>query len=210
MGISLITDAASLPVTLADITPELLSYAQSVENDATVTRKLYEATNYFQNQTCRQLISATWMQTFNDWPDPTCDGFFAFKINRVPLISIASVKYYDLNGTQQTVSASDYWPSTTCIPPIVAFKPTSFIWPPLEIGRPDSIEVRYTAGYANAAAVPDAIKLAIKELAAYWYEQREAVVVSTSAGPTATTPALGEIPYGVRQIIADYNASGYT
>lgn len=204
MGLTLVTAATSLPVVLADISPELFSYEQSTANDAIVTAKLHEATAYIQSQAQHQFIQATYLQTLDDWPDKN-----EIKIALQPLSSVSSVKYYDANGTLQTVSTSDYWSDTNSRPPRIVFK-NSFTWPAVEADRPGAVEVRFVAGYASASVVPYIAKLAIKLLAAYWYDQREATVVASAAGPTATTPAHGEIPFGVRQIIADLNSSGYT
>lgn len=210
MGLTLVTDAASLAVTLAEIAPEVESYEQSVDNDAVLTKKLYEAIDYFQNQTQRQLIQATYKQTLNSWPFPNSDGYYAAPVDVVPLYSVSSVKYYDTNGTLQTVSSSDYFAITTAPRPCVAFNASSFTFPSLQLYRPEAIEITFVAGYANAAAVPYMAKVAIKMLATYWYEQRPAVVTASAAAPTATTPALGEIPYGVTQIINMLRADGYT
>ena len=38
---------------------------------------------------------------------------------------------------------------------------------------PDALIIDFTAGYADAAAVPEPMKLAVKALAAHWYENRE-------------------------------------
>jgi uncharacterized phiE125 gp8 family phage protein len=204
MGLTLVTDAASLAVTLADISPELDSYEQSTANDAIVTAKLYEAIDYIQSQTQRQFIQATWKQTLDNWPARN-----RINIDLQPLSSVSSVKYYDADGTLQTVSTSDYWTDTNSKPPRIVFKST-FTWPTVELDRPGAIEITFVAGYASASVVPRMAKLAIKMLATYWYEQRHAVVTSSAAAPTATTPAVGEIPYGVTQIINMLRADGYT
>jgi hypothetical protein len=47
------------------------------------------------------------------------------------------------------------------------------------------------------ATVPDPLKEAIRELAAWWYSQREAAIVGS--GTTATA-----VPMGVEDIIANY------
>ena len=215
MGLSLVTAAASLPVTLAELKAELLSYAQSTANDAIITQKLYEATDYVQNETQRQFIQATWKQTWDTWPDDPCgmkgNGTGPLKIALQPLYSVSSVKYYDANGTQQTVSSSSYWVDVDSKPPRVKFKPTVFAWPPTEAWRPGAVEVTFIAGYANAAAVPYMAKLAIKELAAYWFEQREAAGVPEAAAPGGTSTAVGgEIPFGVTRILNMLKADGYT
>lgn len=205
MGLSLTTAAASLPVVLADITPELLSYTQSTANDAVVTQKLTEAVNYVEGQTQRCFIQSTWLQTFDDWPPGP------IKIDLQPLSSVSHVKYYDVDGTLQTVSSSLYWTDTNSKPPRIVFKP-DFTWPAVEVGRPSAVQVTFVAGYANAAAVPAMAKAAIKMLAAYWLERPEAASVdgTASASGTASNRNGSEIPYGVMQMINMLRCDGYT
>ncbi len=209
MGLTIVTPAASLPVSLSDLAPELASYSQSVANDAVLTQKLYEAVAWLESKTCRCFIQSTWKQSFDNWPRFSLLGCNEFKINLQPLSSISSVKYYDVNGAQQTVVASNYWVDTSSLPPRIVFK-NSFAWPTVEIGRPSAVEVVFVAGYENAATVPYIAKLAIKKLAAYWYEKPEAATVADSTSPNATSPTFGEIPFGVYTAVADLNASGYT
>jgi len=218
MGLTLVTDAVSLPVTLQDIKAELLSYADAPSNDAIVTAKLYEAVNYIQNQTQRQFILATWLQTFDSWSgnDPNSSNQSNSWIGNgcslgiQPVSSVTSVKYYNTDSTLTTVSNSDYWVDVNHKPPRVVFKP-SFGFPAWEVWRPSPIEVTFVAGYANAAAVPQMAKLAIKLLAGYWFEQREAASVNSVAAPGGTGTNAGfEIPYGVTQIMNMLRADGYT
>lgn len=212
MGLTLVTDAATLPWTLADFVAEVSGYVQSSANDANCTAVLNAATKWVQNQTCRQFIQATWTQTLNEWPGVDCDGHYAIRISLAPLVSVSSVKYYNTDGTQTTVSSGDYWTITTSIPPKVAFNPDEFDWPNLEVGRPDAIEIRFVAGYTNAATVPYDLKRAIHLLARYWYELHMAAsTIVASQNPVDSKPVTyGEIPFGVWSIVNMYKADGYT
>lgn len=209
MGLQLVTAATSLPVTVEDVIAELFSYEETAENAVIVEQKLREAVDFIEGQTCQRYIQSTWLQTFNAWPGYDCDGFYSFKINLAPLVSISSVKYYNSDGTQTTVSSAYYWTVTTSTPPKIAFKPT-FDWPALEVGRPDAIEVRFVAGYASAGAVPPKAKSAVRMLAQYWFEQRQPTSTSVAAAPNESAPTVNELPWGLRQMIQDLSASGYT
>ncbi len=200
---TLITDASTDPVTLAELTAEIVGYVQSTANDAVVTTKIAEATRWLQEYTSRQFIQATHLQAYDDWPDEIIPHI-------QPLVSVTSIKYYDEDAVQQTVSSTLYWTDIYNIPPRIKFKPDTFTYPTLESDRPSAIEVRYVAGYTNAAAVPYVAKQAIKLLAKYWWEKREAADVPNSQAPAAQTPTYGEIPFGVFSIANAINASGYT
>ena len=96
------------------------------------------------------------------------------RLPRRPVTAVASVKYIDQQGTQQTLSPSLYdidtksiW--TTIRPkPNIAFPVTTF--------SPNAVTVRFTAGTAtDAASVSPLAKLAITSWVAHQYENREAV-----------------------------------
>jgi uncharacterized phiE125 gp8 family phage protein len=52
-------------------------------------------------------------------------------------------------------------------------------WPTLRAREVGAVKVDWTAGWANAAAVPADIVHAIKLMIGHWFENREAVVVGT-------------------------------
>lgn len=212
MGLTLVTDAVALPWTAAECKAEIPGYVAGTNNDATLLGCLNSATKWVQNQTCRQLMVATWLQTCNAWPDADEDGYYSIKLDLKPLSSITSVKYYDTNGTQQTVSSGDYWGITTSVRPTLTFNPDEFDWPSLQDARPDPIEIRFVAGYASASAVPDDLKRAIQLLTRYWYEiNMAASPIVASQNPVDAQPVTyGEIPFGVWSIVNMYKADGYT
>lgn len=204
MGFALVTAATSHPLDASEVAAEILDWQNDNANLMQLEERIAEATTYVQDETARQYIQATFIQTWDDWPD-------AMKLDRRPIVSITSVKYYDVDGTLQTVSSSDYWFDAYAgrSKPDIVFK-DSFTSPTVESGRPSAVQVTFVAGYASAAVVPATAKLAIRQLAMYWWHQRQAVSVSDSVEPAATRPAYGEIPFGVRQAIQQLNATGYT
>ena len=199
---TLITDASTDPVTLAEMVAEIPGYVQSTANDTIVTNNIAAATRWLQEYTSRQFIQATHLQAFNEWR-------YEYIVHIQPLSSVTSVKYYDLDGVQQTVSSTQYYVDVYNIPPRIVFK-RNYPWPIPELWRPNPIEIRYVSGYANAAAVPTIVKQCIKLLARYWWEKREAADVPNSQAPNAQTPTYGEIPFGVFSIANMINAGGYT
>lgn len=95
------------------------------------------------------------------------------------LTTVTTVKYYNLEGTLTTLTESDYyWVVTTTDPGRIVRKYDA-TYPELQYGRPDAIEIAFTAGYgATSAAIPDEIKHAMKLLIGNYYEQRSDIVVS--------------------------------
>ena len=90
-----------------------------------------------------------------------------------PLISITSIAYTDVNGDSQTVTASEYTADATSTPGNVhpAFGES---WPSTR-NIPNAVVITYIAGFANAAAVPPAIRSAIMLIGGELYENRERV-----------------------------------
>jgi uncharacterized phiE125 gp8 family phage protein len=105
-----------------------------------------------------------------------------------PLIAVQSVKYLDANGSQQTLSASNYDVVTNVEPGMVRRSSTGY-WPTHK-ESPVAVQVNYTAGYGTASSVPPPAKAAIKLLVGHWYAQREA-----AANP------MQEIPFGAQALI---------
>jgi uncharacterized phiE125 gp8 family phage protein len=105
----------------------------------------------------RKLITQTVTMYLTDFPD-NC-----IPIRLAPVSAVNSVKYYDQNGTQQTVTASDYWTDFVQTPPEIRLR-QGHSWPPTQQDRPNTVEVEFVCGYGAAVAVPVEAKLAIKEL----------------------------------------------
>ena len=55
--------------------------------------------------------------------------------------------------------------------------------------------MKFVAGYANAEAVPEGIKLAIKGLVGHWFEHREAITDEVT---------LSEVPTFIHALLAPY------
>lgn len=97
------------------------------------------------------------------------------------LQTVESVKYYNTEGTLTTLTENDYyWVVTSGEPGYIQAK-YDVVYPELQDGRPDAIEIEYTAGYGAAEDVPEDIKHAMKLLIGNYYEQRSDIIVGTVA-----------------------------
>jgi hypothetical protein len=89
-----------------------------------------------------------------------------------PVQSVTSVKYYDPDGVQQTMTpTTDYLTWLAYSPPVVYTAPGSY-WPLTQVGRLDTVEVVFVAGYGDASVVPAEVKAAMLLTIAYWFENR--------------------------------------
>lgn len=175
MSLTLVT-AATDPVTIVELKAHMRITGSA--SDTPLTAEIKAATEYAQTFTRRQLVTATY--------DLFLDRFFPeIRIPLPPTISIATVKYTDDAGNQQTLSSSVYQLDINSEPARLreAFNQT---WPTTR-QEMEAVEIRFDCGYGAASAVPEYFKTAIKQLAAHWFENAEATIV----GPTIRTIPLG-------------------
>ena len=145
------------------------------ENDdnTLLTALIKAAREWCQGYTNRTFTATTYTQTLDYFPD--CNG--AIRLGNPPIQSVTHLKYYDTNGTQQTWSSSNYSVDTASEPGriILAY---NTVWPSYR-DIENAIEVRYVAGYASAAVVPQSIKQAMLLLVGQMYEYREPEITGT-------------------------------
>ena len=117
--------------------------------------------------TQRQLLTATWKLVLDAFPGMSLSGMSgisegrrfphnAIVIHKNPVQSVASIKYLDMSGVQQTMPSTDYVVDTTMEPARIT-PVFGKIWP-IALPQIGSVEITFTAGYGAAADVPAGIK----------------------------------------------------
>jgi len=86
-----------------------------------------------------------------------------------PVSAITSIKYYDTANVQQTWATANYHYNIYEEPCVIRYTSSK---PAVYSGRSNSVVVNFTAGYANAAAIPAPLIQAIKLLLSDSYENR--------------------------------------
>ncbi len=175
MALKLITAATTYPVTLAEA--KLHCRVDIADDDTLITALITAATEMAEQKTGRAIMTQTLELTLDAFPD-------AFELTRVPVQSVTSVKYYDTTGAQQTLSntlyaldaADDF--GFAHISPVYAG-----VWPDTR-DQINAVAVRYVAGYADAASVPQSIKNWILLMVSTMYENRETEAYSSRAVST--------------------------
>lgn len=128
-----------------------------------------KATNVLEKRLARQFLPSTWTHSVDAFPDE-------LSIEVFPVTAVTQIHYIDYAGNPQTLPTNQYQvdlsgPNRSCrIRPV-----WGLIWPITRVGTYNAVVTTFTAGYANAAAVPPAAKHAILMLAAHWFRQREPV-----------------------------------
>lgn len=175
MALKLITAPSTYPVTLAEA--KLHCRVDIADDDTLITALITAATEMAEQKTGGAIMTQTWELTLDAFPE-------AFELTRVPVQSITSVKYYDTTGTQQTLSntlyaldaADDF--GFAYISPVYAG-----VWPNTR-DQINAVAVRYVAGYADAASVPQSIKNWILLMVSTMYANRETEAYSSRAVST--------------------------
>jgi len=159
--------------------------------DNTIDSILIASRQWCEQFTRRAFITQAWKVTLDSWPD-------TIYLPRPPAINVSSIKYYDIDGNQQTLS-TDVWDSDIQAEPGRVYRAYGQSWPSIQ-GKENAIEVNYTAGYGDAASdVPDAIKLAIMMRAANIFDAPEGTTIQVPGNLTTVENILW--PYRV----LDYN-----
>jgi uncharacterized phiE125 gp8 family phage protein len=110
-------------------------------------------------------------------------------ITKSPIQSISHIKYFDINGVQQTMSTGNYSVDLLNEPARI-----EFVQVPAMIERMNAMEIQFVCGYGVAASVPDGLKNAILLLIGHLYEHREAVATNN----------LSEMPLGMQALLNPY------
>lgn len=174
MTYTVITQPTTYPLTLAE-TKEFLRVDHNVE-DSVVLSLIAAEVARLEAETGRALMSQTVEQYFDCWPNSR-----VLELDITPASSITSVKYLDANGSETTFNSTNYTADLLSIKPRVVLN-TSSSWPS-HGSFPNAIRVRYVAGYADAASVPEALKLGMKHRIAFYYEKREDMQINELNNP---------------------------
>jgi uncharacterized phiE125 gp8 family phage protein len=183
-----VTGPAVEPITTAEAKSHL--NVSGTSKDAYIDSLIVTARGQIERYLNRALITQSWKVYYDCWQKELLIPFGS-------LSTLTSVKYYDIDGNLQTLSTDYYWVLSTTDPARIIRKYDA-TYPELQYGRPDAIEIAFTAGYgATSSAIPGEIKHAMKLLITNLYENKGDIVI----GPGHT---VGKIPSFVTDLIHSY------
>jgi len=114
------------------------------DQDKTISTLISAAAEMIQRETAVVMLSRSFTGYLDNWSE-------VINLRLYPVTAVGSVKYYDDNGTLQTVSASDYSLDINTIGPRIHMDTT----PNLQDDKLNAIEIAFTAGYADYREVPE-------------------------------------------------------
>lgn len=181
-AIETITAPALLPVTAAELNAYLRANQDATSEQTLLEELIASATNLFESECNRPVLATRYRQTLGNWPNPVMLG-------RGNVTTIHDVRRY-LDNAGTTEAVIQWTPSLNLHPQRLILGKVPVEVP--DIGAVGYVE--YTAGWANVAAVPKEVLLAIKLLAAHWYQNRAAF----------TEKNLSELPLGWKNATAKF------
>lgn len=189
--IELVTPPAVEPLTKAEVRAHLSEPDEAW--DTYIEGELIPAARrYAERETDRQLITQDWKQITESFP---C-GREMLEIFLSPVQQIVAVTYIDTDGNEQTLAAENY--------KLVGKSGRAYValtrgndWPATDSEDPEAVVVTCRCGFGDASTdVPDDLRLAMKQLIAHWFVNREAVAMSSVSHEVEL--ATGEVFFGYR------------
>ncbi len=185
MGLTLITPPAADPVSLAEAKAQVRVQASNTDEDTLITRLISAATRHIERSLDLSLMERTYRLTLDAFTD-------AIELPRGPVSAVNSVKYFDAEGVEQTVSDDDYTTDLTSIRNWVVLNSGSS-WP-ATLNAVNAVSVEYVAGFDTLPTEYDDLRHAILLLIGHWYLAREAV----------SADAMKEVPLAVDALMQAY------
>ena len=163
-------------------------------DDLTVGACIAAARTWAELVCWRGFVTQTWELVLPCFPD---DGLKAVERQGIELPmgnlnSVASVKYIDPEGVEQTLAASEYSVDTVTVPGRVR-RAYGKSWPSHR-SQWDAVRIRYAVGWA-VGAVPTPIKQAVLLLVSQLYEHRT---------PEISGTIISKVGFAVESLLAPY------
>lgn len=184
MALKLIAPPAAEPVSLDEA--KLQCRIDQTVEDTLLAAWIAAAREAAEHMTQRAFITQTWEVALDAFPAALDEP--AISLPRPPVIAVVSVKYDDTDGAEQTLDPAAYLLDSYREPARLLLAEGA-AWPATN-GERNSVRIRYTAGYGDAASdVPQGIRSWMLVRVASLYKHREEVAGGTLS-PLAYTDRL--------------------
>jgi uncharacterized phiE125 gp8 family phage protein len=162
--LQLITSPSLEPISLTQAKAHLK--IDATDEDALITALIAAARTRTEWYTGRALITQSWTQWLDDWPQTNC-----VEIALPPLQNLTELRFYRADDSASILDASSYQVDSASAPARVALKPATL--PPLNPRPLNAVAIAFTAGYGDEPDdVPAPLREAILELIAFLFMHR--------------------------------------
>lgn len=167
------TAATSEPIALSEA--KLFLKVDTSDDDALIGTIISSAREYVENFTGYQLLSATYTQYLDKFPNKNT----AIELLMNPVSAVTHVKYYDSNNTLQTWNTSNYDTDLKGKPARITLANDATF--PTVYDRTNAVEIKFVAGYASTSATgfPKQLLNAMYLIIGHLYENRQDVIVGS-------------------------------
>lgn len=183
----LLAGPAQEPVSLVQMKAHLR--VEDEAEDGLIEALIVAARVHVESLVGKALLAQTWRLVLDQWPDDR-----AIKLPVSPMIAVSEIRCFDAAGDEHQIDLDQVLPDGQANPARIIL-PGAIIGAPVLRARM-GIEIDYVAGFAtDPENVPADLLQALKTLAAYWYENRDSVLVSGAGAP---------VPAGFERLIASH------
>ncbi len=153
-SLKLITPPELEPVNLAEV--KALAHIDYDDEDSLISSWIKSARIMAEEFQRRSYLSQVWELSLDCFPDS------GLLIPRPPLVSVESVKYYNIENVEFIYNIDDLIIDTDSEPGRLCLA-YGKVWPSTILREINAVKIRFTAGYGKTAEdVPESIKEAIK------------------------------------------------
>ncbi len=186
LKLQLTAPPARLPVDLNELRAQVRLEDDRTDEDAILLANLRAAAEACETYTGRSLITQTWTQFRDAWPDAELgdalhegwregpldiSGTGALLLPRPPLQAVVHVKTFSAEDAETLWPASAYFVDTAGLPGRLVPRKGQ-VFPVVGRGA-NGIEIQFIAGHGDAPGdVPSQLRQGIVQLAAYLFENR--------------------------------------
>lgn len=190
----LVSPPANEPVTVNEAKAHLR--VVGTDDDVYISDLIAAARRHVETITRRALLTQTWDYALDSFPP--C----AIEVPLPPLVSVVSIKYLEAaTGIQATLPGAAYRVDSKRQPGRIT--PEVGVPWPVTYPAPNAVEIRFTAGAATTADVPEPIRHAIKLMVGTWYENREQAIFDARWG-VSEIPGVAAVQALLRPYVVDY------
>lgn len=213
-GLTLVTAAQEEPVTVAEV--KNFCRVDVSDDDGLFNDLITAARKRCEDYRGRSFLTQTWDYFLDFFPQYSggyaFDGFtpvgaqhgagfpaasnwrgMPISLPRPPLLTVSYVKYTPYNASPITMDPATYQVDVANLMAPRIVPNFDKMWPTDLLQSANGVTVRFVAGYGpEPTDVPEHVKLALMQLVAFWYRNRDA----TGILPESINTLLDEVPGG--------------